>query len=36
MTEREIRALLTKYKQGSMSEQEAVKAICDAPFEDMR
>ncbi len=36
MTEEEIARLLRAYKQGDVAEDEAVKAIAETPFEEMR
>ena len=36
MTEEEIARLLREYKEGNVAEAEAVKAIAEAPFEEMR
>ena len=35
MTEQDIAALLRRYKEGSLSEAEAVQAVRNVPFEDM-
>ena len=35
MTEQDIAALLRRYKEGSLSEEEAVQAVRNVPFEDM-
>ena len=36
MTEKDIAALLQRYKAGEISEEEAVQAVRNVPFEDMK
>lgn len=36
MTEKDIAALLQKYKDGDISQEEAVQAVCNVPFEEMK